>query len=199
MAGSKCSSPRWRSWKLMSVVPTSRWPSINMLGSPSASPSARICSPISADLSSCARNRYRLARPRSTENCSPTSTPRSNRSRALEKAASTSGVKPLVAIRARASVVRSAISWLIRSVEVGTASRTASMSEASPTVSRYQPWASSRIEQRLGQPVQLLEVARVHPEGPGDAQVRDSAANRSRATSRPAPPRSPRSRPASAA
>ena len=47
------------------------------------------------------------------------------------------------------------------------------MSDASPTVSRYQPCASSRIEQRLGQPVQLLEVARGHPEGPRDAQVRD--------------------------
>ena len=61
------------------------------------------------------------------------------------------------------------------------------MSEASPTVSRYQPCASSRIEQRLGQPVQLLEVARVHPEAQAMRRFATSAANRSRATSRPAP------------
>ena len=129
--------------------------------------------PRRADSSSWARNRYRLARPRRTEYCCRTSAPRSNSSRAPTKAASTSGVNPFVAISARARVIRRAISWSTRSADAGAAASTASRSVVRLAVSRYQPWASSRIEQRLREPVELLEVALGDPVRPGDPEVRD--------------------------
>ena len=110
------------------------------------------------------------------------------------KAASTSGVKPFVAISARASVVRSAISWSIRSGDVGTASTTASMSDASPTVSRYQPWASSRISSALASLSSCSRSAASTQYAQAMRRFATSASSARSAVSRPDPPRSARSR-----
>ena len=136
---------------------------------------------------------YRLARPRSTEYCWRTSAPRSKSSTALSNAASTSGVNPLVAISARAEARPQAD--LLADPVRRRRHRREDGEHVRGEADRVEVPAVGVVEdqERTRELVEPLEIARGHPVGPRDPQVRDVDAQRSAsAVSRSSPVRSAR-------
>ncbi len=156
-----------------SACPTRRWPSMRIASSCSASPRARIRSPRRPHSSSCARNMYRLASPRRTENCRP------DVGAALEQleGAGEGGLdlrrEPLRRHqgprerRPERDLLVDTVGRGGRGVQDGEHVRRQARGIEIPAVRVVER------EERLREPVQVFEVARLDPVAPRDPQVPD--------------------------
>ena len=116
---------------------------------------------------------------------------RSNSSSARAYASTTSGVNPWVAMSARASVSRSAISLPTSAGVLSMRVRTASMSVASSTVSWYQPPGLVEDQEAAGELRQLAEVGLLDPVAQAIRRFPTSVVIAAIARSRSPPDRSP--------